>query len=552
MSITLSRLAMSFIGVTCLLCAAATGCKNQESSGEGLVVAAQGPENSAKPGKIAEAEVLSAPPTKEAASAPAVAPPPSPPKGRPSYMPCIVTVGSRENISEVYNLGYDDAGRLVRTTRQLTAGQCPTLNKKCRDFLDSFASKDMATDYTYDDTGRLSKVIRSFGQGRRGVLSLTYSPDGHMASYEYRETLENGSENHHAGTINYGADSRVAGVSERGQVFAGGMQDTIRTFSAVAGPTDSPYAGAVVVWPFQIETPYLGWTAANGSYQLGRIKIDVTENYEFGPDARITAMTQSDNDGGSFRYGFAYDGCPSAALVDAETPDQTDPRKVGLNDLLSAKGALPNIVSSDTTGVSNKLAAAMSGTGSEFVMGHGSGGMGFKGMGGGDGDEGFGRIHGLGRDDTSGGLGRQPGHDEFTPDQVRAASVATFLINLQRYASNCEEMKMATAASVAHDMKTSRSEASRYWAMWKFNQDTSGLPEIPRTIIQYKKKFADSALADLRPVAQDSGIAEACRDALLEALKRAATACADTGEPRSTDWILKVGNKCYVKGVPVH
>lgn len=96
---------------------------------------------------------------------------------------------------------------------------------------------------------------------------------------------------------------------------------------------------------------------------------------------------------------------------DGEMVDKIDPKKVGLNDLLSTsalggKGAISNILSRDTSGFSNKLAVAMSGTGSEFVMGHGSGGLGFQGTGtGGGGTGGYGRIHGLGKIDTGGGVG---------------------------------------------------------------------------------------------------------------------------------------------------
>lgn len=96
---------------------------------------------------------------------------------------------------------------------------------------------------------------------------------------------------------------------------------------------------------------------------------------------------------------------------DGEMVAKIDPKKVGLNDLLSTsklggKGAISNILSANTSGFSNKLAVAMSGTGSEFVMGHGSGGLGFQGTGtGGGGTGGYGRIHGLGKIDTGGGVG---------------------------------------------------------------------------------------------------------------------------------------------------
>lgn len=55
---------------------------------------------------------------------------------------------------------------------------------------------------------------------------------------------------------------------------------------------------------------------------------------------------------------------------------------------------------------SNKLAVAMAAEGSEFVNGHGAGGLGFQGTGTGGGGEGsYGRIHGVGKVDTGGGVG---------------------------------------------------------------------------------------------------------------------------------------------------
>ena len=93
---------------------------------------------------------------------------------------------------------------------------------------------------------------------------------------------------------------------------------------------------------------------------------------------------------------------------DGKMVDKIDPKKVGLNDLLSntKSNAISSILSSDTSAFSNKIAVAMSGTGSEFVLGHGSGGLGFQGTGtGGGGTGGFGRIHGLGKIDTGSGKG---------------------------------------------------------------------------------------------------------------------------------------------------
>lgn len=75
---------------------------------------------------------------------------------------------------------------------------------------------------------------------------------------------------------------------------------------------------------------------------------------------------------------------------------------------LMGKGPLANVFS-DKTNFASKLNAAMSGEGTDFVMGAGSGGMGMRGMGDGGGGEGFGRIHGMGKIDTGGGRGVRAG-----------------------------------------------------------------------------------------------------------------------------------------------
>ena len=95
---------------------------------------------------------------------------------------------------------------------------------------------------------------------------------------------------------------------------------------------------------------------------------------------------------------------------DGKLVKEIDPKKVGLNDILGnskigGAGALSSIMG-DSSGFSNKIAIAMNGTGAEFVMGHGSGGLSFKGTGkGGGGLGGYGRIYGVANVDTGGGQG---------------------------------------------------------------------------------------------------------------------------------------------------
>lgn len=98
---------------------------------------------------------------------------------------------------------------------------------------------------------------------------------------------------------------------------------------------------------------------------------------------------------------------------DGQMVSKIDPKKIGLANVLSQmqkSGALSSIMSDNVDSFDNRMAVAMAGTGSELVVGFGAGGMGFKGSGpGGGGTGGYGRIHGLGRVDTGGGMGMRAG-----------------------------------------------------------------------------------------------------------------------------------------------
>ena len=97
--------------------------------------------------------------------------------------------------------------------------------------------------------------------------------------------------------------------------------------------------------------------------------------------------------------------------MDGKMVDKVDVRNIGMNKLLneSTSTAISAIPDDNASVFENKIAVAMSGTGSEFVLGHGSGGMGFRGSGDGGGGTGFGRIHGLAKVDTGGGKGVKAG-----------------------------------------------------------------------------------------------------------------------------------------------
>ncbi len=97
--------------------------------------------------------------------------------------------------------------------------------------------------------------------------------------------------------------------------------------------------------------------------------------------------------------------------MDGKMVDKIDVKNLGIAKVLGGQqaltGALGTIMAGDTGALNSKMAVAMSGEGGELVIGHGSGGMGFRGTGaGGGGTAGYGRIHGLGSIDTGGGTGR--------------------------------------------------------------------------------------------------------------------------------------------------
>ncbi len=100
-------------------------------------------------------------------------------------------------------------------------------------------------------------------------------------------------------------------------------------------------------------------------------------------------------------------------LMDGKMVERIDPRQVGLNKLLTENlgqmEAVAEVLKGDMGAMTSKLAVAMGGEGSEFVLGHGAGGMGFSGTGDGGGGDGAGRIMGMGDIDTGGGKGVKAG-----------------------------------------------------------------------------------------------------------------------------------------------
>ena len=118
--------------------------------------------------------------------------------------------------------------------------------------------------------------------------------------------------------------------------------------------------------------------------------------------------------------------------MDGKMVDKIDVKNLGIAKVLGGQqaltGALGTIMAGDTGALNSKMAVAMSGEGGELVIGHGSGGMGFRGTGGGGGGTaGYGRIHGLGAIDTGGGTGRNAnvGIGRKSAKKVASVKIAT-------------------------------------------------------------------------------------------------------------------------------
>ncbi len=188
---------------------------------------------------------------------------------------------------------------------------------------------------------------------------------------------------------------------------------------------------AAVAVSFLLQVGFLWWSVANwqesavrlvkkNEKKIPKIEAVILEPEEEEPleDGEEDDTTAKRAEGEEGKFGDPEEDPEKESKIpknDGKMVDKIDPKKVGLNDLLSTnklggESALANIMADANQGFSNKIAVAMAGSGSEFVMGHGAGGLGFKGTGtGGGGDGGYGRIHGMGKIDTGGGMGVRAG-----------------------------------------------------------------------------------------------------------------------------------------------
>ncbi len=105
-------------------------------------------------------------------------------------------------------------------------------------------------------------------------------------------------------------------------------------------------------------------------------------------------------------------------------------RDVGLVTLLQSQklqniGAISNLLASNTSALTSKIAISMAGADGTFVAGYGTDGMGFRGTGnGGGGDGPFGQLHGLGKIPGPGGDGTQT-TVSLGPKTIRKAAKLT-------------------------------------------------------------------------------------------------------------------------------
>ena len=125
-----------------------------------------------------------------------------------------------------------------------------------------------------------------------------------------------------------------------------------------------------------------------------------------------TTAKKADNEEGKFGDADTDPNKESKVpRMDADLVDKIDVKNLGIAKVLGGEkaltGALGTIMAGDTGALNSKMAVAMSGEGGELVIGHGAGGMGFKGTGtGGGGSGGIGAIRGLGNIHTGNGVGK--------------------------------------------------------------------------------------------------------------------------------------------------
>lgn len=231
------------------------------------------------------------------------------------------------------------------------------------------------------------------------------------------------------------------GFGERGTVDLGDTQVNFHFVAPVPGHSPAPllqttevgafamFAGVVMLALFLV--PVLGWSAEakrEATCEDGKCggavaevqkeeKIEVAEVIPE-PEAEVEMEEDVSKKAGGEEGKFGDPNMDPRVeskipLMDGKMVEKIDPRQIGLNKLLTenlgSMDAVAEVLKGDMGAMSSKLAVAMGGSGSEFVLGHGSGGLGFTGDGSGGGGDGAGRIMGMGDIDTGGGQGVKAG-----------------------------------------------------------------------------------------------------------------------------------------------
>lgn len=264
--------------------------------------------------------------------------------------------------------------------------------------------------------------------GKPGRLSLS------KASKTVSEVATRGSK---SGGVAFSAFA----FGERGTVDLGDTQVNFHFVAPVPGHSPAPllqttevgafamFAGVVMLALFLV--PILGWSAEakrqpaceDGKCGGAVAEVQKEEKIEVAevqpqPEEEVEVEEEVSKKAGGEEGKFGDPNMDPRVeskipLMDGKMVERIDPRQIGLNKLLTenlgSMDAVAEVLKGDMGAMSSKLAVAMGGSGSEFVLGHGSGGMGFTGDGSGGGGDGAGRIMGMGDIDTGGGQGVKAG-----------------------------------------------------------------------------------------------------------------------------------------------
>jgi len=221
--------------------------------------------------------------------------------GRPSHMPCQIISRSlgqkRGNITSVYNLTYDNLGRLISGTRRqaLIGGildkteGCLTLDEKCRSSLAPETDKHA---YSYDEKGRLVGIVQDLSDDGQERTRIQYADDGHEAIITKVEPMYERDPRTTVTKVTFDETGRALGAVKTGITNRHGEAITVSNELSYEGASNN-YGMGFVFWPCGSD-PYFGTSKEVTTFTGGGPPRSIETYNEFGTDGRIV-VTKGDH-----------------------------------------------------------------------------------------------------------------------------------------------------------------------------------------------------------------------------------------------------------------